>query len=420
MGIITVHFLFNLSLLIILLFLCFSYPKISDSLRSLKLTALFYFVISLAICYIFSYRLSDELVLDLRLIPFLIGGLYMRLSPILGLFVIFLRAFHGIDFGFFLAIPFYSLISYSIWLISPWFLKLTSKYRVLFSTGTTLLTSIAILTVVLFPETSEPTLDLLVAYLIVQPIGVAMISYAIEMAEKNTQLQQQLVKAEKLEAVEQMGAAISHEIRNPLTTAIGFVELLNKDSLDQEKKTQYFSILKRELDAAEKIIQDYLTFSKPLIESVEELDIQKELTHILKLLQPIANYYSVEISTNFSSHGMIEGDQSKFHQCFINIIKHSIESMSNGGTLLLKTEVVKSNMIITIQDTGAGMSNDQLKRLGEPYYSTKGETGTGLSMMVAYSILRAMRGTIDVQSEIGKGTVFQFTFKQYKSSILCK
>ncbi|WP_260858012.1 HAMP domain-containing sensor histidine kinase [Bacillus sp. FJAT-22090] len=341
----------------------------------------------------------------------------MRSSPILGILVIFFRAFHGIDVGFFIAVAFYTIFSLCIWYISPWFLKLTSNIRILFSTGITLLISVAILFLALNILSPDKLLDMFIAYVIVPPLGVAMISSLIELREKNQQLQQQLVIEEKLAAVEQMGAAISHEIRNPLTTAIGFIELLDQASLDKNNRTKYLSIIKDELNTAEGIIQDYLTFSKPIIESIEELDIQKELTHILKLLHPLANYNSVKVSTDFSTFGTIQGDKSKFHQCFINIIRNSIESMPYGGALWIKTIATQDKIIISIQDTGIGLSKEQIKRIGEPHYSTEGSKGTGLGMMVAYSILRAMKGTIEVQSEIGVGTISQFHFKLHKTKV---
>ena len=412
------HFLFNLSLLMILFFIFFLLNKRVGSIHLHKRSGLFYFVFSLILCSLFSYPIQSGFVLDLRLIPFLLGGLYLRFSPILGFLVIIFRAFHGIDVGFFIAVAFYTVFSFFIWYISPWFLKLTSNIRILFSTSITLLISIGILfTLALNRVSPDQLMDIFIAYVIVPPLGVAMISSLIEIREKNQQLQQQLIIEEKLAAVEQMGAAISHEIRNPLTTAIGFIELLDQGSLDNNKRTKYLSIIKGELDSAEGIIQDYLTFSKPNIESIEELDIQKELTHILKLLHPLANYHSVKVSTDFSTYGAIQGDKSKFHQCFINIMRNSIESMPYGGTLFIKTISTQNKIIISIQDTGKGLSKEQIKHIGEPHYSPKGPKGTGLSMMVAYSILRAMRGTIEVQSEIGKGTISKFHFKLHKTKL---
>ncbi|WP_391119559.1 histidine kinase dimerization/phospho-acceptor domain-containing protein [Psychrobacillus sp. L3] len=328
----------------------------------------------------------------------------MRLSPILALILIALRGVHGIDFGFYLSLVVYSIFSFILWFMYPWFLKLTSKYRILLSAGITLFISGGILVLALSVASSDKMLDLFFAYIIVPPLGVAMISYIIEMIENNILLQQLLVKAEKMEAVEQMGAAISHEIRNPLTTSIGFIELLDKDSLNQEKRNQYLSILKNELDSAERIIQDYLAYSKPVISSVEALNVQKELTLVINLLQPLANYYSVKVSTNLLSTKLMEGDRSKFHQCFINIIKYFIECMPNGGALLIETVDTGTNIMISIQNTDERRNEEQLKM-------------TSHGMTVAFNIVRAMKGTIDVINKFGKETVIQFTFKPIKAHL---
>lgn len=396
------HFLFNLSLLIILFFLCFSIFRRSGSILLHKRTALLYFTVSLALCNIFTYPFGDEFVLDLRIIPFLIGGLYLRLSPALGLLVIFMRGFHGIDFGFMVACVIYTTFSFYLWVISPWFMRLTSNHRILFSMGHALFLSVGILILVLKIAPSNVIPDLFFAYLVVPPLGVVIIAYIIEMIEKNILLRHQLIIAEKLEAIEQMGAAISHEIRNPLTTALGFVELLYKDTHDMEKRTQYLAILKDELDSAERIIQDYLSYSKPILESVEPLNVQEELTHVIKLLQPLANYHSVKLSTNFSSTRLMEGDRSKFQQCFINIIKNSIESRPNGGTLLIEAVETTTHIVITIQDNETSICSEQLKQ-------------KDFSMTLSFSIVRAMKGTIDeVKKENGKGKFLKFSFKPIK------
>ena len=216
----------------------------------------------------------------------------------------------------------------------PLVFKTSSKYRILFSVGLTFLVSLLILVGLEILSPPEHTLDFWFAYLFVPPLGVAMISYIIEGIRKNVLLRQRLVKAEKLEAVEQMGAAISHEIRNPLTSAMGFVQLLEDDLLDLDKRNQYLTILKEELQSAENVIQDYLTFSKPTIESVEVFQVEEELNQILKLLQPSANWNSVKVVSDYNSLNYIQGDRQKFHQCFVNVIKNAIESMPNGGDII--------------------------------------------------------------------------------------
>ncbi|MDF2067665.1 histidine kinase dimerization/phospho-acceptor domain-containing protein [Bacillus sp. Cr_A10] len=399
---ITMHFLFNLSLLILLLFVSLTIIRTmsSKSIFNFKRTGLLYCVISLILCFLYSYQLGDEAVLDLRIVPFLIGSLYLRVSHILFVVIIVSRGLYGIDFGFFFGLLIYSIISPILWFISPWFLKLASKHRILLLMGISIFISVGILIVVLYESSAGHTWDLIFAYIIVPPLGVAMIAYIIEATEKNIQLHQQIIKAEKLEAVEQMGAAISHEIRNPLTTAIGFVELLSNNSLKDNKRVQYLSILKEELDAAEGIIQDYLTFSKPIVESDEKLQIDTELTHTLKLLKPLANLHSVKIITHFSSTQFIEADRSKFQQAFINIIKNYIDCMPHGGTLLIETVDTKTSILISITNDGV-LNGEQLSTLT-------------CRMTAAFNIVRDLKGAIDIRSRNGKDTIFRFSFKSIK------
>jgi len=115
--------------------------------------------------------------------------------------------------------------------------------------------------------------------------------------------------------------------------------------------------------------------------------------------------------------GFIKGDRQKFRQCFVNVLKNAIESMSTGGYLTISTEFSQSYVTIMVKDTGVGMKSEQLERLGEPFYSTKGKKGTGLGMMVVYSIIRAMDGSIWVESEEEKGTTFLFEFPTITSII---
>ncbi|UQX56761.1 HAMP domain-containing histidine kinase [Cytobacillus pseudoceanisediminis] len=175
--------------------------------------------------------------------------------------------------------------------------------------------------------------------------------------------------------------------------------------------------MKAELESAEQVIQNYLTFSKPSLDKIEEINVKKELMQVMNILKPTANQNSVEINAHFALLGSIKGDRQKFHQCFLNVIKNSIEAMPRGGQLYIETHYSSSQITIEIKDTGVGMTSDQLQRLGEPYYSTKGSKGTGLGMMVVFSIVRAMDGNVRVKSEVGKGTVFRFTFPNFKSKI---
>ena len=418
----TVYFFFNLSLLIVLLLSGVLWIERSKRFTSHRGIFIIFLIVSLILCFTFTFQIEGmNFLFDLRKIPFIIGSLYMGLGPFLAAFIILVRGFLGIDYGFWMTVIYYGGLAILFWRISPWFLKLfSSKQRILFSVGITFLFSfVQTLTFGIWylPENST---EVLFAFLVIQPVGVGIISYIIEEVMMTIQLHQRTMKSKRLEAVERMGAAISHEIRNPLTTAIGFVQLLQNDSIPKESHAQYLSIIKEELKSAEMVIQDYLNFSNPEIKSVEFLFVQEELEKVIQLIQPLAKKSSVKIVSNFSPGEKIEGDKQKFHQCLVNIMKNAIEAMPNGGILTVKTESTTSTVSILVKDTGSGMTPEQLTRLGEPYYSTKGSKGTGLGIMVVYSIVSAMNGTIHVESNIGKGTTFTFTFPSLLPTFLEK
>jgi two-component system, sporulation sensor kinase B len=368
------------------------------------------FVFLIWACIQFSYNPVPSARFDLRIIPYVIGSLYLGFGPILSLFIIFFRAFYGIDTGFYLTALLYVPLAVFLWRVYPWYLRQIPKQRIFLAICLGIILGIVTVGGMEIIKTPDAIFDALFAYTIIPPLGIGLIAYGIEFVKKNLEMKHQLIKAEKLHAVEQMGAAISHEIRNPLTAASGFVQLLLDGYLPKKQQIEYLQIVREELKAAEKVIQDYLTFAKPSIVVQEELNVKKELQQTLKILQPIANQNSVEINTDFSIIGSIQGDRQKFQQAFINVMKNAIESMPNGGLLEIGTMVQENVITIKVKDTGIGMTKEQISRLGEPYYSTKGSSGTGLGMMVVYSIVRAMNGFIKVESKLGGGTTFYFHF----------
>lgn len=407
---ITKHLFFNLSLMIILLFVGLLYLEKSKKFSLSKPSYIGLFILTIWLCIQFSYAPVSYARFDLRMIPLVLGGLYVGIGPILIGAMVAIRGFYGINIGFWQTLALYIPLAFILWRFHPWFFKQAPARRILCTICMGMILGILTVLGMSFDVAPLNLVDAWFAYLVIPSLGIGIISYGIEFIRKTNEMQQELIKAEKLKAVEQMGAAISHEIRNPLTAASGFVQLLQDDYLSRQKRKEYLAIVKEELFSAERVIQDYLTFAKPALESLEELNVKSELRQIISILQPLANQNSVEIITDFSIIGFIKGDGQKFRQCFVNVLKNAIESMPHGGYLHVFTEYSQNDVTIKVKDTGIGMSPQQLERLGEPFYSTKGKNGTGLGMMVVYSIVRAMDGSIWVESDVGKGTTFHFQF----------
>ncbi|MGE6370377.1 ATP-binding protein [Planococcus kocurii] len=166
----------------------------------------------------------------------------------------------------------------------------------------------------------------------------------------------------------------------------------------------------REIDAAEELIEDYLVYAKPTYGQLEPIIVASEVSHVLKIMVPYANGKDVEMHTDeLDESAEILIDRYKFQQALVNIIRNGIEAMPEGGKLVLTVKSSPTKVWIRVTDTGVGMTKEQVRRLGEPYFSSKLK-GTGLGMMVTYSIISQMEGQILVDSEKGKGTEFTLEF----------
>ncbi len=179
--------------------------------------------------------------------------------------------------------------------------------------------------------------------------------------------------------------------------------------MEEDKRNKFIDISLQEIKRANDIIGNYLTFAKPAQQEYSNIELKQELNRSINVITPMANMNSVHIQTNIDTC-YIKGDSQLLQQCFLNITKNSIEAMPNGGTLFINTEEINDEVVIEIADNGEGMMDEQLRRLGEPFLTTKGREGTGLGMMAVIRIIKMMNGKLDVKSKINEGTQFRIYF----------
>lgn len=210
-----------------------------------------------------------------------------------------------------------------------------------------------------------------------------------------------LQRSEKMEIISELAASVAHEVRNPLQVTRGFLQILGERS--EQKEKEYLDMAVNELDRATHIITDFLTFAKPGLETVERFDVSNELMHVTGILSPLASLQGGVIELNLEPGLYVVGSSAKFKQAFINMIKNSIEALQDNGHITVSAWKSGARIIVNIIDNGEGMTNSELARLGEPYYSNKTK-GTGLGLMVTFRIIEAMEGSTEFQSEKGVGT----------------
>ena len=211
-----------------------------------------------------------------------------------------------------------------------------------------------------------------------------------------------LNKSDTLAAIGQLAAGVAHEVRNPLTVIKGFIQLFQINKEDQEK---YFDLMLSEIERIEAILQEFLSIAKTDEISTEKKNIYQLFKNVVSLMntKAIMTNIQVELYTD-SKDIIIECSENQLKQVFINILQNSIEAMPDGGRISIHIkEIGKDGIIISVIDKGIGIPEERIKRLGEPFYSTK-EKGTGIGLMLSYKIIESHQGNISIMSEVGVGT----------------
>jgi len=212
-----------------------------------------------------------------------------------------------------------------------------------------------------------------------------------------------LWKSEKLSLVGELAAGVAHEIRNPLTSIKGFIQLFQQGF----RKEEYFPVILKELSRVEDIIKEFLSLAKPQEIQLKQVKIPALLKEIETLLKSEAHLKNVEIKLEIKQKiPLVMCDQNQMKQVLLNLCKNSIEAIDRNkkGTIIISALVEENkNLLIQVMDNGIGLNEERLKRLGEPFFSNK-EKGTGLGVMICFRIIKDHNGTLTFKSVENKGT----------------
>ncbi|WP_026564489.1 ATP-binding protein [Bacillus sp. UNC41MFS5] len=217
-----------------------------------------------------------------------------------------------------------------------------------------------------------------------------------------TTVYDELRQKEKLAVIGQMAAAIGHEIRNPLSSLRGFTQL------QQERypnTNDFYPIMIQEIDRINTIVHDLMYLGKPRVIKFEKASIEEVVAYTLSITQQQAERQGVTVETIMAGPlPPVDCDEKQLKQVFINLIKNAIESMPEGGRIEIRVQVVeKQKMVVSIQDEGDGITEENILNLGEPFFTTKTD-GTGLGLMVTNQIIKDHKGELKIESRINKGT----------------
>jgi two-component system, NtrC family, sensor histidine kinase PilS len=219
------------------------------------------------------------------------------------------------------------------------------------------------------------------------------------------ELEREVRRQERLAALGKMAAGLAHEIRNPLASMRGSVQVLASELSLSTDQSQLMEIVLRESDRLNRIVSDFLTYARPPKIEKSVIELGALLTETVALLRnsPELRPDHVIIEQYPSAPAHYNGDPNQIRQIFWNLSRNAIQAMPFGGELRVTLDAKPGREVsITFSDTGQGMSREQKERLFEPFNSSSG--GTGLGMAIVYQLVRDHNGQINVESEAGKGT----------------
>ncbi|MFB5192510.1 PAS domain-containing sensor histidine kinase [Alicyclobacillus fastidiosus] len=210
-----------------------------------------------------------------------------------------------------------------------------------------------------------------------------------------------LLQSEKLSVAGQLAAGIAHELRNPMTVLRGFTQIIQSNP---EKTCQYTDVMLHEFDRVNSIVEELLTLAKPQAVKYENKDIVKMLEHVALLLETQAVLRNIRVVRRFCTKELvIPCVEHQMKQVFMNILKNAIEASHDNGEIEISVEQVGDCAELRFVDHGCGIPSDQLRRIGEPFHTTK-PNGTGLGLLVTHRIISEHKGTVLINSQVNFGT----------------
>jgi two-component system NtrC family sensor kinase len=230
--------------------------------------------------------------------------------------------------------------------------------------------------------------------------------------DERARLHSQLMHADRLATLGQVTAGVAHELNEPLGNILGFAQLaLKSPDIPEQSVNDLEKIIAASLHTRE-VIKKLLLFARQAPSRKEPVQLNEIVTNGLYFLESRCSTAGIKLVRYMAPNlPSFNGDPTQIHQILVNLVVNAIQAMPGGGTLTIRTAFDENRVYLSVQDTGTGMDEELLKQIFLPFFTTKDiNSGTGLGLAVVDDIVTAHRGTIEVKSHKGEGTLFELSF----------
>jgi len=223
-------------------------------------------------------------------------------------------------------------------------------------------------------------------------------------AEEQKQLVDKLHQSERMATLGEMIASVSHEIKNPLGIIRSTADLLEKKVIQFDPQNQLASVIREEADRLNRIVTEFLDFARPQIPRMNPIRIETILEKNLHFLETELTHRQITVQKDYIPGAQtIPVDQDLLYRAFFNILLNAVQATPEGGTIGIKVRYDSQGVEIEIKDSGPGLSEEELAKAFQPFYTTK-EKGSGLGLAIVTNIIEAHKGTIRMVSAVTGGT----------------
>jgi PAS domain S-box-containing protein len=238
------------------------------------------------------------------------------------------------------------------------------------------------------------------------------------------ELETQLQLREKMASLGLLAAGVAHEVNTPLTGISSFTQMLQDQTSEDDPRAKLLHKIERQTERASKIVNNLLNFARQGRASFVPVSVNDVVRDVLSLLEHQLTRARVTVRLELGDDvPEVMGDENKLQQVFLNLILNAQDAMASGGWLTIKTCATtptsegSQEVVAIVSDTGQGISQDDIKRIYDPFFTTKraGASGTGLGLSIAYGIIQEHSGQIGVESSVGQGTSFQLRLPAHRA-----
>ncbi len=226
------------------------------------------------------------------------------------------------------------------------------------------------------------------------------------------ELERRLVQADKLSSIGLLAAGVAHEVNTPLAVISTYAQMLAKQVNGDEHKSKLLEKIAKQTFRASEIVNSLLNFSRTSTTEFADLDLNRIIRETVGLVEHQFEKAGVVMQLSLADGlPLVRGNAGKLQQVFLNLIINARDAMAAGGALTIRTSVENLSAHVEIADTGQGIPPENLARIYDPFFTTKGaKKGTGLGLAITYGIVQEHKATIEVDSALGRGTSFRIDF----------